>query len=106
MIRVRYSTAKLYLSAEGHAGAAEYGKDTVCAAASMLVCTAAELLRRSRREGRVRNVVILMESGAAALSAEPEKGYGESMRREMAAICGGFELLAERYPEYICADGK
>ena len=86
MILVRYSTEKLYLSAEGHAGAAEYGKDTVCAAASMLVCTAAELLRRSRREGRVRNVVILMESGSADLSAggvwrEYAAGDGGNLRR-------------------------
>ena len=82
MILVRYSTEKLYLSAEGHAGAAEYGKDTVCAAASMLVCTAAELLRRSRREGRVRNVVILMESGSADLA-------GGGVWREYAAGDGG-----------------
>lgn len=73
----------------GHAGAAEYGSDVICAAVSALTVTLAERLRREDAEtgnGRARIV------------------YSRRARREREsaefAICG-YRLLAEKFPENV-----
>ena len=73
----------------GHAGAAEYGRDVICAAVSALTVTLAERMRRSDTK---------TGSGWAMIP------YSRRARREREsaefAICG-YRLLAEKFPENV-----
>ena len=89
MIRItRHSPACVTL--EGHANSDVYGRDLICAAVSALTLTLA-----ANVEGK----------NGADISLEP----GNSRIRcsgDAAAvfdcICRGYELLAERFSEYVC----
>ena len=73
----------------GHAGAAEYGSDVICAAVSALTVTLAERLRRADTK---------TGSGQAKIV------YSRRARKEREsaefAICG-YRLLAEKFPDYV-----
>lgn len=73
----------------GHAGAAEYGRDVICAAVSAITVTLVERLRREDAEtgnGKARIV------------------YSRRARRERSdaefALCG-YRWIAEDYPEFV-----
>lgn len=84
MIRVRYSPNAPGLTITGHALYAPKGGDIVCAAASILAYT-------------------LIKGGGTA--EELGNGLritgGEKEREAFRLIAGGYELLAEGYPENI-----
>ena len=89
MIRIiRHSPACVTL--EGHANSDRYGRDLVCAAVSGLTLTLAA--NAEEMEG-------------AEISLKPGNSR-ISCRAEAAAVfdcvCKGYELLAGRFPEYVC----
>ncbi len=68
----------------GHAGAAEYGNDLVCAAASMLAIAA----KKAFGDEKVR-----LESGHAELELQSE----DAVR----VIMAGYEWLEDNCPQYV-----
>ena len=89
MIRItRVSPACVTL--EGHALSDVYGKDLVCAAVSALMLTLA-----ANVEGKEYSEVSL-KPGNSRISCIPEE------TGTFDCICKGFQLLAEKFPEYVC----
>ena len=101
MITAVYHRKYNRLTVEGHARSAEAGKDLVCASASMLACTLAANVDGLANNGQVKKPVIKLEEGNAEISCVPKTRYGSVITLIFDTICIGFELLQEKYPEYI-----
>jgi uncharacterized protein YsxB (DUF464 family) len=90
----------LELTIEGHANQAEYGKDIVCASASMLVCTLAQYT--FDRTGERLSSEIKLDSGDAKIYC---KCHTMEMFAKMSQIyCFvflGCEMLAESHPDFV-----
>ena len=78
------------VSLEGHANSAPYGKDLVCAAVSALMLTLA-----ANMEGKEAAKIVL-QPGNSRISCTPDEAP------IFDCICLGFEMLARRFPEYVC----
>lgn len=89
----------------GHARSAECGKDIVCAAASMLLFTLAEALNGLERSGVVERSTFAIDNGSARISWTAAKGREAECVAACKAVCGGFRILAERYPRHVKVQG-
>ena len=74
----------------GHAGSGEPGRDLICAAVSALTLTLA-----ANVEGKEKAEIIL-HPGNSRISCTPDAA------EVFDCICMGFDLLARRFPEYVC----
>ena len=106
MIRVQYDARKLRLSVSGHAGAAPKGQDLVCAAATTLVYTAAQMLRAAEEEGLAEDVRFWTDDGKADLMAKAKPGTERELGGRMEAICIGFRMLEKNYPKFLQVQGS
>ena len=86
----------------GHAGYAEHGKDIICASASILVYTVAQMMTDLYVDGKmVERPVIKLDDGDAVIRVKPnawgmvEAGYALLMAQT------GFELLQSNYPVHL-----
>jgi len=97
MIKARYDEEALTLTVTGHAGSARYGRDLVCAAASILMLT----LERA-----------LKDRGALGEESGKRSGYARITGTERSAqgifetIFAGYALLEEEWPEYVRAEKR
>lgn len=82
------------VSVMGHAGAAEEGKDIVCAAASALFCTLVGRLEEMKSK-----IAYWADKGDAYVTCTG--GLSTAEKATFEAIECGLLLLAERYPEYV-----
>lgn len=82
------------LEIEGHAQSAPKGEDLICAAATILVRTAAAILQESSKD----ITEIDISDGKARIKLTE---YAPVAVVEMAVIVKGFVLLMQEYPEYI-----
>ena len=101
MIRITYEKSENRLTVQGHAGAAEKGKDIVCAAVSALVLTLAENIRVLRETGTVTAYTVSVQEGSAELSCRAVKGMESVVRCVFGAVCCGFELVQQLHPENV-----
>lgn len=102
MITAVYNREKHRLTVEGHAGSGEAGHDLVCASASILVYTlAGNVMQLCEDHSRVRRPRITLEEGNAFISCTPVHGMGAVTTLVFDSICSGFDILAEKYPEFI-----
>ena len=101
MIHAMYDRRRLRLTVEGHAGAAEKGRDIVCAAASVLACTLAADVQRLTQKGIVARSEVYLQAGQAEVWAEPQGGHRKRVQSLFDDLCAGFTLLASQYPEYV-----
>lgn len=101
----------LWLSMEGHAGAAPKGQDIVCAAATMLMYTAAQAALDMGSRGELqRPPSVKLDEGNACAAFWPKKEALEKGRLVLDVIRRGLEVLGRRYPEnvaiYVIGNGK
>ena len=89
----------------GHAGYAPYGQDLVCAGASVLTSTLAEVIYRLSDYSEIAMVDEKLESGNTVLSADVGESAREDFRAATSFFAVGFSLLAEQYPKYVCFTG-
>lgn len=82
------------LEIEGHAQSALKGEDLICAAATILVRTAAAILQESSKD----ITEIDISDGKARIKLTE---YDPVAVVEMSVIVKGFVLLMQEYPEYI-----
>lgn len=102
MIEAIYERGVHKLTVTGHAGSAEKGKDIVCAAASTLAYTlAANVAELGTDKKRVRRVQIDLNDGSAVIGCDPVHGLDSVTTLIFDAVCMGFDLLAQRYPQFI-----
>lgn len=103
MIRVSIDPAALEFRMDGHAGYAPEGQDIVCAGASMLAAALFEYVMCMTDENERDSCE--MESGHAALDVCTNDAELMRMcRHAFETIQKGFELLANRYPDYVIID--
>ena len=101
MIQATYYRKYNRLTVTGHAGAAEQGKDLVCASASMLAYTLAANVANMADNGQVREPIIKLDEGNTEISCNPRHNLKASVTLVFDSVCVGFELLAHDYPEFI-----
>lgn len=101
MIKVRYNRADNRVTVQGHAGAAPKGEDLICSAASILVHTLAANVGYMERSGAATQGVAEIKEGFAKVSCKAVRGYENTVASIFQAVCVGFEILADKYPENI-----
>lgn len=101
MIRVVFDREAFRVTVEGHACSGEAGKDLVCAGASALVYTLAANAGDFVRRGMVRRARAELKSGKAEIQCVPGKKFAPQVLGALEAVCLGFGLLGEQFPQYL-----
>ena len=104
MINIKYTntTDKITLSVEGHANQAEYGKDIVCASASILTYTVAQIVQDIHSKGGFKkSPTIKIMDGYAHISCHPRDEYKDETIQAFNVVKVGFQLLAHNYSQYV-----
>ena len=101
-IKLYTGEAALRLSMAGHAGAGKKGSDIVCAAASMLACTAGESARQLYRQGALaQDPTVCLAPGYARVEVRPNPDSREAANQLFSVLSTGFSLLAAQYPDHV-----
>ena len=104
MLKVTFTETpeKLSLRLEGHAGYAETGKDIVCASASILAYTLANIVDNASMIYVGVKVVINLESGNTTIECECKDAETyASLADSYHHTKLGYELLSYKYPQYV-----
>ena len=88
------------LELNGHCEYAEKGKDIVCASASILCNTLAEVIEKNRSSFK-QPPIIDIKSGNSVIEWQSRPEYVITFKNVIYTIMTGFSLLAEKYPEHI-----
>ena len=93
----------LSLKLSGHAGQAEIGQDIVCASATILAYTVAQIVKvmESNKE-LTRKPVIKLKKGDIEISCrcKTDEGYAKALHTYFVAQVG-YSLLTHNYPQYV-----
>jgi uncharacterized protein YsxB (DUF464 family) len=100
MTKIKYNPAEFRIEIQGHADWGEYGKDLVCAAASMLMMTLENMVTDYAESLQP---CIYKSTGEAIISCAPTKGNATKCRTIFDTIFGGYELLSMNCPEHVQA---
>lgn len=92
----------IILSIRGHAGHAEKGRDLICASASMLAYTLAQMAIFMHKEGKLqKKPKIRLDSGDGCVVVKPnEEAFAEALHCFL-VVQVGFGLLAKNYPDFV-----
>lgn len=85
----------------GHAGYAAYGQDVICAGASILTSTLAEVICQLSDYSEVAMVDLKLEPGNTVLSADVGESARERFREATFFFTVGFLMMSETYPKHI-----
>ena len=103
-VRIHKNDARLWLRLKvvGHAGQAEIGQDIVCASASILTYTVAQIIKDMGEEGKLENKLIKLNEGYATITCvcKDYESYYEALSALNVAQVG-YSLLAHNYPQYV-----
>ena len=100
MTRIVYDRQGMSMAMEGHALSAEYGKDLICAAESMLIMC---LEKRLLDYGEDILLTVKKAPGCISISARPGPGAETLCRESFDTIYAGLNLLAQYEPEHVSA---
>ena len=102
MTRITYDRLELKVTIEGHANHDEIGKDIVCAGISSLTYTLAMYVDKLNSFGKTLFAPnIRLGDGNVEISVVVKGGYEHEARRVFDAICDGYELIANTYPDNV-----
>jgi uncharacterized protein YsxB (DUF464 family) len=107
MIKVKYAYDKdkreCSLLVKGHAGQADVGHDIICASASILAYTIAQVIKSMEHHGDlIEPPTIELESGDATIVCRAKDDYLFSeMMQDFFVIRTGYLLLERNYPLYV-----
>ena len=107
MIQVKYTydrdKRECSLLVKGHAGYAEVGKDLVCASATILAYTIAQVIKGMEHHGDlVEPPTLDLESGDATIVCRAKDDYIFSeMMQDFFVIRTGYAVLAYNHPDYV-----
>lgn len=106
MMKVSFNREKernlISLKIKGHAGQDEYGKDIVCASASILAYTVAQYLHYIHEKGGLdKEPLIILEEGNALIVAKPTEEYEGEVLNAFFVAEVGYSLLQQTYPQYV-----
>ncbi len=107
MIKVKFrthdETRYLRLTVEGHAGAGEKGHDLICASASILAYTVAQVVSTMENQGTLQGAprIELNEGDASIIiRCKDDSSYAEAKHTFFVAKTG-YELLMANYPQCV-----
>lgn len=96
------------LTAEGHAGYAEIGKDIVCASVSILAYQLGQIVTDAYKCKKLKSKPkVILEEGNVRIKCVPFKEYAGEIAYAFYFSFIGFSLLARHYPENVeirCAE--
>lgn len=96
----------LRLVVQGHAQSAPYGKDLVCAAASMLVAAITQSAICADAEDRLeRRPKTISREGYKEVIVTPKPRYEKETRAMFEVVMHGFEALAHNFPDNVSVYG-
>lgn len=99
---VENRTGRICLSVIGHANADNIGKDIICASASTLAYTIAQMVKNYYEMGALEcPPKIILKSGRSTVTCIPKKDYYEEVRYAYLVVQTGLNLLSHNYPEYV-----
>lgn len=101
MITVVYHRDRNRVEVKGHANSGEMGHDLICASATILVHTLATLAKNMEIAGHIKYPTVEISEGHALISCNVPRKYKSTVTFAIDAICGGYDFLAQNYPEYI-----
>ena len=101
MITAVYHRNYHRLTLKGHAESGEVGHDLVCASASILAYTLAATVGNMADARQIKDVKVELLPGDASISCKVPNKFKAAVTLIFDSICGGFELLAENYPDNI-----
>lgn len=100
--RTETESGTIIMDVKGHAGFAEMGKDPVCAGASVLALTCAQVIEDMGASGALKkDPHTIIRNGRVFVAAKPKE---ESYHAVMLAYLfteTGFGLLSEVYPDSV-----
>lgn len=106
MIKVSFNTndyeRSLSLKVEGHAGSNVIGQDLVCASASILTYTVAQIVSAMEQDGELEEALIETNEGDARISirCKTKEAYKEAAHTFFVAVTG-YKLLEHNFPQYV-----
>ncbi len=100
MINIVFDAETMELTMEGHAGAAEKGKDIVCSAVSTMFYTLGYALAECT-EAMKGDTVIDMRDGYGRIKCDPKEECAGVIQRIYWTILIGIEKIAETYPKFV-----
>lgn len=93
---------RLSLKVKGHAGQAEIGKDIVCASASILAYTVAQVVSNIESKGGLKKPpTIKLRKGGTVITCHPTEEYMNELAHTYYVAEVGYSLLAHNYPQYV-----
>ncbi len=107
MIDATYScnsrTREISLTVKGHAGYAEHGQDIVCASASILAYSAAQIIAIAESNGEIEGeTIIKLDSGDTEIYCKARQDVTFSELATMLQMLhAGFLLLSHNFPENV-----
>ena len=104
MITVIYNRSTHKLTADGHACSNEIGRDLICASVTTLVYTLSAFVKNMAEAKQTIDHHISVERGTAEISCVPHNDTDIAVTLVFDAICAGFDILAQKYPDYISYD--
>lgn len=93
----------LSLRLKGHAGQADIGKDIVCASATILAYTVAQVVRLMEGNKELtRKPTVKLDKGNIEITChcKTDTSYAEALHTYFVAQVG-YSLLAHNYPQYV-----
>lgn len=92
----------LVMDVKGHAAFAELGKDPVCAGASVLAMTVAQMVRNMQDEGKLQKKAnIRIKNGRVTVICKPKQAHWTEALHTFYFGETGMHLLAESYPDHV-----
>ena len=106
MITVEFKTndktGRLSLRVKGHAGQADIGKDIVCASASILAYTVAQVVSNIESKGGLKKPpTIKLLRGNTVITCHPTDEYRDELAHTFYVAEVGYALLTHNYPQYV-----
>ena len=78
------------------------GQDIVCAAASILAYTVAQLVKDYSANNMLKNKpTIMLHKGSSTVTCSPKKEYFDEVYHTFFVVQTGLNLLAHNYPQYL-----
>jgi len=102
-IRIHDATRYLCLTVKGHAGSAPKGEDLVCASASILAYTVAQIVQEMHSLGDLKDepLIELGEGDATVMARCKNDTVYMAAKIVFTVAKTGYELLAHNYPQFV-----
>ena len=92
----------IHMTMKGHAQTAPYGQDLVCAAATMLAYTVAQVVQFMDDQGKLKKKpkISIREGNVAIVATPNDADYAEALHAFWVAQCG-IDVLAHNHPQNV-----